>query len=67
MYLLSCKMMACLPTYYDYDNNEFSLNWSDISYFRATLLRVWYFADCLHGNDKNLESVDMEFSTRYNV
>ena len=45
--------------------NGFFLNWNDIVYLPSSLLRKWFFADYIHGNDKNLESVDMEFSTKY--
>ena len=45
--------------------NGFFLNWNDIVCLPSSLLRDWFFADYMHGNEKNLPSVDMEFLTKY--
>ena len=43
----------------------FFLNWNDIVCLPSSLLRDWFFADYMHGNEQNLASVDMEFLTKY--
>ena len=45
--------------------NGFFLNWNNIVYLTSSLLRDWFFADYMHGNEQNLASVDMEFLTKY--